>query len=204
MPFAFLKNGFQQLRRQSWLPVVVPIRPLSERHRARVLAHLLQLNDADRFLRFGYVANDEQVQRYADKLDFTHDTVFGIFNRRLELIAVAHLAYGNHPNAGAEFGVSVLPQTRGLGLGARLFARAGMHARNRNVKTMFIHALTQNSAMLKIARNAGARVVLHGTEAEAHLQLPAPDMETRLAQRLKTHFAHVDYFLKKHLLRLTR
>ena len=80
-------------------------------------------------------------------------------------------------------------------------ARAGMHARNRNVKTMCIHALTQNSAMLKIAINAGARVVYYGTEAEAYLQLPAPAMDTRLAQRLEQRFADADYFLKKQWLR---
>lgn len=202
MPFSAVKNWVHRLRRQRWLPVVVPIRPLSQRHRDRVLAHLLQLSESDRFLRFGYAANDEQVRRYVEKLDFVRDEVFGIFNRNLDLIAVAHLAYGPTPEAGAEFGVSVLQSARGLGLGARLFARAGRHARNRCVKTMYIHALSQNSAMLKIARNAGARVVYHGSEAEAHLRLPAPDMETRLAQRLDTQFAELDYLLKKHLRRL--
>ena len=201
-PVAF-KNWIQRLGSRRWLPVVVPIRPLAQRHRALVRAHLLQLDEADRFLRFGYAANDEQIERYTDKLDFERDEVFGIFNRHLELIAVAHLAYGNTPEAGAEFGVSVLKKARGLGLGARLFARAGRHARNRAVKTMYIHALTKNSAMLKIARSAGARVVYHGSEAEAHLQLRAPDMETRLAQRLDNHFAELDYLLKKHLRRFS-
>ncbi len=66
------------------------------KHRPLVLHHLLQLDEADRFLRFGYLANDEQVSRYVEKLDFTRDEVFGIFNRRLELIAMAHLGYGNY------------------------------------------------------------------------------------------------------------
>lgn len=201
MFLAAVKNWIQRLNHRRWLPVV-PMRPLAERHRALVRQHLLQLDADDRFLRFGYAANDTQIGRYADQLNFARDEVFGIFNRRLELIAVAHLAYGNTPEAGAEFGVSVLKKARGLGLGARLFARATRHARNRAVKTMYIHALSQNSAMLKIARNAGARVVYHGTEAEAHLQLPAPDMETRLAQRLGNHVAELDYLLKKRLRRL--
>ena len=32
-----------------------------------------------------------------------------------------------------------------------------LHARNRDVETMFIHALSENTAMLKIAREAPAR-----------------------------------------------
>lgn len=196
-----LQNFLRRWLPQPLLPRIVPIRSLRAKHRPLVLAHLLQLSDADRFLRFGYLANDGQIERYVERLDFTHDEVFGVFNRRLQLIAMAHLGYGASTQAGAEFGVSVLKAARGLGLGARLFARAGMHARNRNVKTMFIHALTQNSAMLKIAINAGARVIYHGSEAEAYLQLPAPAMDTRLAQRLEQRFAEADYFFKKHLLR---
>ena len=70
----------------------VPIRSLSARHRPRIVAHLLALPDSDRYLRFGYAASDAQVARYADLIDFSHDEVFGIFNRRLELLAMAHLA----------------------------------------------------------------------------------------------------------------
>lgn len=96
-------------------PVMVPIRSLGPGHRERIAAHLLRLEPADRYLRFGYAASDEQVQRYVDQLDFVRDEIFGIYNRRLELIAVAHLAYADAPEhqSCAEFGVSVLGQARG-------------------------------------------------------------------------------------------
>ena len=68
----------------------VPVRSLGPRHRGRIAAHLLALSDADRYLRFGYPATDAQMSKYVDLLDFERDEVFGIFNRRLELIAVAH------------------------------------------------------------------------------------------------------------------
>ena len=64
--------------------------------------------------------------------------MFGIFNRRLELIALAHLAH-READAGAgraaisEFGVSVLPKARRRGFGRRLFEHAMLHARNRGV-----------------------------------------------------------------------
>ena len=71
----------------------VPIRSLAPRHRERIGEHLLQLSDEDRYLRFGYRASDLQVRRYVDVLDFDRDEIFGIFNRRLVLVAMAHLAY---------------------------------------------------------------------------------------------------------------
>ena len=89
-------------------------------HRARIASHLLALDDDDRYLRFGYRATDEQIQRYVDGLDFDRDDIFGIYNRKLELIAMAHLAFlphePEHPPC-AEFGVSVLKKARGRGYG---------------------------------------------------------------------------------------
>ena len=77
-----------EARRHSW----VPIRSLAERHRGRIAAHLLALEEGDRYLRFGYPATDAQIQRYVGSLDFARDELFGIFNRRLEH-RLAHLAY---------------------------------------------------------------------------------------------------------------
>lgn len=178
---------------------MVPIRTLAPNHRPRILAHLLALEEHDRYLRFGYAANDEQIVRYVDGLDFERDEVFGIFNRDLELVAMAHLAYSTNAAAAscAEFGVSVLKAARGKGYGGRLFERAAMHARNEGVSMLFIHALSENSAMLRIARKAGAAVQRDGSESEAHLKLPAPDFDSRVAQILHEQFAEADYKLKK-------
>ncbi len=70
----------------------VPIRSLTSRHRPRVEQHLLALGERDRYLRFGYPATDEQISRYVNGLDFAQDEMLGIFNRRLQLVAMAHLA----------------------------------------------------------------------------------------------------------------
>lgn len=178
---------------------IVPIRSLGAGHRARIALHLLALDAHDRYLRFGYPANDEQIQRYVDQLDFERDDIFGIFNRRLELIAMAHLAFIHDPNGppGAEFGVSVLKKARGRGYGARLFDRAVMHARNEGVELMFIHALSENTAMIKIARNAGATLEREGSETEAYLRLPPATLDSRVSELLEERVAQTDYRLKK-------
>lgn len=179
-------------------PVLVPVRTLGPAHRERIAQHLLALDSRDRYLRFGYPASDEQIQRYVAGINFDKDEVFGIYNRRLTLIAVAHLAFtvSRDLSAGAEFGVSVLPHTRGRGFGARLYERAARHARNEGVECIYIHALSENRAMLKIARNAGATVERNGSEAEAHLRLPPATLDSRVTEMMEEHLAFTDYRIK--------
>lgn len=209
-------------------PALVPIRAIGPLYRGRIAAHLKGLDVDDRYLRFGYPATDEQIERYVAGLDFDKDEVFGIYNRRLELIALAHLAYPRpspanahpagaaaasgetpgsaHPLADvasasiasmAEFGVSVVRRARGRGYGARLFEHAVIHARNAGVAQMMIHALTENAAMLHIARKAGARVRRDGSESEAYLTLPPADLESRLSELMASRMGEVDYRLKR-------
>ncbi|MDB5872483.1 MAG: family N-acetyltransferase [Ramlibacter sp.] len=178
--------------------VVVPIRSLGPSHRERIATHLMALDPHDRYLRFGYSATDEQIQRYVEGLDFERDDIFAIYNRKLELIAMAHLAFSHDPDhlACAEFGVSVLKKARGRGYGARLFERAVIHARNEGVELLFIHALTENTAMLKIARNAGATLERAGSETDAFLRLPPATLDSRMSEMLEEQLALTDYRLK--------
>ena len=163
--------------------LIVPIRSLGENHRARICAHLKALN-----------ANE----RYAESLDFERDEIFGIYNRRLELIATAHLAYSSEDrkNSASEFGVSVLAASRGRGFGKRLFERAMMHARNEGVQTMFLHVLSENTIMLNIARKAGAKVVRDGAESEAHLHLPPATVNSQITEMVEEHLAQANYQIK--------
>ena len=177
---------------------MVPIRSIGPSHVGRISAHLLALSPHDRYLRFGYAANDEQIDRYVASIDFERDEIFGIYNRRLELIAVAHLAYSTDPQlkSCAEFGVSVLAKVRSRHYGTRLFDRAVMHARNDGVDMMFIHALSENSAMLSIARKAGATIERDGSESEAYLLLPPADLDSRMTEMVEERIAQTDYRLK--------
>ena len=194
-------------RAHSW----VPIRSLAPRHRERILAHLQRLDERDRYLRFGYIASDEQLQRYVESLDFSRDEVFGIFNRRLQLIALAHLAYeprsltpGDDKPPRAEFGVTVLERARGRGFGARLFEHAVLHARNRSIDTLFIHALSENAAMLNLARKAGAEVHRDGSESQALLKLPPETFASHVGQMVEGGAAELDYRFKVQAQRVDR
>jgi GNAT superfamily N-acetyltransferase len=159
---------------------------------------LQSLTPEDRYLRFGYPATDEQIQRYVAGLNFDRDEIFGVFNRRLALVAMAHLAFSVDPPWAtcAEFGVSVAYHQRGKGLGVRLFNHAVMHARNQGVSLLFIHALSENVAMLKIARSAGAKVQRDGSESDAYLSLPEANLDSQLSGIVQLQMAELDYQLK--------
>jgi GNAT superfamily N-acetyltransferase len=176
----------------------VPIRSLGPAHAERMAWHLKQLDERDRYLRFGFPAQDANIDGYVQRIDWAHDEVFGVFNRKLELVAMAHLAYGDAEQVprNAEFGVSVLKSGRGKGLGSRLFDRAVTHARNHGVELMYIHALSENTAMLKIAANAGASIERDGGEADAYLKLPPETVLSNVQQMFEEQAASMDYAFK--------
>lgn len=180
----------------------IPVRSLSDRHRARILMHLLALAAPDRYLRFGYAATDAQLAHYADNIDFSRDEVHGVFNRRLDLVGTVHLAL--LPSAGArteaELGLSVLPRVRGRGIGRRLFDRAVLHARNRGIDTLLIHTLSENAAMLHIAVSAGATVVRDGGEALARLRLPRDDLFSHVDALVANQAGDLDFRIKRRAL----
>jgi GNAT superfamily N-acetyltransferase len=195
---SFLKTPMVAAHASAPASVMIPIRSIGSGERGRIAQHLLALLPRDRYLRFGYMASDEQIQRYVSGLDFDRDELFGIFNRRLHLIAIAHLAFSpddQHQDC-AEFGVSVAEHARGRGYGTLLFERAVVVARNEGVGMLFIHALSENAPMLKIARNAGAAIVRSGSESEAHLELPAATLDSRMSEIALQHYAQIDYRLK--------
>jgi RimJ/RimL family protein N-acetyltransferase len=179
--------------------VMIPIAPLSQVHVPNILKHLLALSEHDRYLRFGYAATDEHIHRYVSTVNFERDEIYGIFNRQLEIVAMAHLALLKDPGRAysAEFGVSVVSSARGRGYGGRLFERAVIHARNDKVYQMYIHALSENAPMIRIARKAGATIERDGAETEAFLRLPKRDIDSRVTELVADQFAKTNYSIKE-------
>lgn len=184
--------------------LTVPVRELNAGHREAILRHLLLLNEEDRRLRFGTQTPDEVIHRYVDGLDFNKDTVFGSFDSQLNLIGMAHLAYlpktKGQPQA-AEFGVSVLPDGRGQGIGTALLARASVHSRNTRIETLFVHCLANNRAMMHLSQKAGMRVEYAYGDADAYLKLPPANPSTIVEEAVNEQWADFDYALKENFKR---
>lgn len=185
----------------------VRVKELSERDRRRLLNHFLALDDSDRLLRFGSVLPDELITRYVQMLDFSRDTVFGVYDDNLALLGVGHLAFAPREalpvlsdatvkSRIAEFGVSVSASARGMGIGSKLFERAAIHCRNEDVDTLYMHCLSSNQTMIHIAKKAGMEIHRDYGEADAYLKLTPASPGTMLAEAVAEQFASLDYTLK--------
>ncbi|WP_227243049.1 GNAT family N-acetyltransferase [Paraburkholderia caribensis] len=177
----------------------VLIRELSEKDRERLLAHFLELDEDDRLLRFGQVTPNHVIENYVRMLDFSRDTVFGVFDRHLQLVGVGHLAYlpAEGDTRTAEFGVSVSESVRGQGIGTKLFERAAIRSRNTHVTTLYIHCLSRNTTMMHIAKKAGMKIEYAYGEADAYLTLAPADQNSIISEMLQEQVAVFDYVLKR-------
>ena len=141
---------------------------LHQSDRPALEAHFLALDGEDRRLRFGSAIRDEALSEYVARIDFGRDGLFAVQDDDLRLLAVVHVAFSG---ASAELGLSVLPGQRGRGLGSALFSRAVIHLRNRGAAEVLVHCLTENAAMMHLARKHGMRIVNEGAETDAYLVL---------------------------------
>jgi RimJ/RimL family protein N-acetyltransferase len=180
-------------------PNPVMVRELAANDRDALLAHFLALDDEDRLLRFGQIVPNHVIENYVRTMDFTRDTVFGVFDHQLELIGVGHLAYlpAQNDKRTAEFGVSVLERARGKGVGTKLFERAAIRSRNTQVTTLYMHCLSRNATMMHIARKSGMRIEYDHGEADAYLSLDPANHSTILAEMMQEQAAAFDYAMKR-------
>jgi len=186
---------------------VIRVKELSERERRRLLMHFLALDENDRLLRFGTVLSDELITRYVQRLDFSRDKVFGVYDTHLRLVGIGHLAFARREALPAlsratrkariaEFGVSVSATARGEGIGSRLFQRAAIHCRNADVDTLAMHCLASNKTMIHIAKKAGMEIRRDYGEADAYLRLRPANPGSMLQEAVEEQFAVFDYTFK--------
>ena len=159
---------------------------LRESDRAALEAHFLALDGEDRRLRFGTSIRDEALQGYVARIDFKRDGIFAVQDDDFNLLAVVHVAFSGES---AELGLSVLPGRRGMGLGNAMLSRAVIHLRNRGANEVFVHCLSENGAMMHLARKHGMRVIPAGAETEARLALDPPTPQSHYLEWMQDNQA---------------
>jgi GNAT superfamily N-acetyltransferase len=132
--------------------------------------HLMRLDAGDRRLRFGGPIGDDGIGHFVEKLKLRDTRILAALDPALRVIGAAHLATARHGAAEAAF--SVNHDARGQGLGRALLDRAILWARNRGVRTLHLHFLSDNSALRALARAAGMSIETQAGECEAELALP--------------------------------
>jgi GNAT superfamily N-acetyltransferase len=188
---------------------LILVKELSPRARRHLLRHFLALEEKDRLLRFGSKLSDELVTRYVEQLNFSRDTIFGVYDRKLRLLGVGHLAFAPREASRvsgatikarvAEFGVSVAAAARGMGVGTKLFERGAMRCRNADVDTLYMHCLSSNKVMMHIATKAGMEIHRDYGEADAYLKLKPANSVTVFQEAMEEQVAMLDYIVKANL-----
>ena len=156
---------------------------LCDEHRQALLDHFLALDDEDRRLRFGASLRGSAIGSYVRGIEFDRDGVFGIMDDAT-LVAVAHAALGEGP---AELGISVLPAWRRQGLANALFEAAVDFMRRCGVREARTFCLTENGAMMQLARKHGMRLAENEGHTNGRLRIslapPRAAWFNRLAAR---------------------
>ena len=157
--------------------------------RPALLAHFVALSPEDRRLRFGAAIREEGLEAYVERIDFARDGVFAVQDDELRIVAAVHIAVGD--GGPAELGLSVAEGWRGKGLGDALLRRAVVWLRNRGVHGVYVHCLSENGAMMHLARKNGMRIVYSGGESDARLELPAATPGSMLSEWVEDRSASV-------------
>ena len=155
---------------------------LNDIDRSRLREHFVQLDATDRHLRFGATLNDDAVIRYVDSIDFERDEIYAIADDAQTILGAVHIAIAEQE---AELGLSVLASVRGEGVGNALFERAVMRLRNRCVREVLVRCLSQNAAMMHLARKHGMNIQQEGPDREARLELPPATSGTYMLEWLQ-------------------
>jgi len=172
------------------------VQKLSPLQRPAMLQHLKTLSPEDLRLRFGAFMTVTAIEQYVQHIDFSHDIVFGIFGRDMELIGMAHLALDRDHHY-AELGLSVEPAHRGHGYGLALLSRGKLGAITRGYTTLFMHCLAENKIMVHLARKAGLKLVTEQGEVDAHLQLEMTSHAAVAREAIEDQIALADLFFKQ-------
>ncbi len=147
---------------------------LTTHDRPAILRHLLRLGTDDRVLRFGTAAPDEAVVNYCGRWNFARDIVEGAWDEG-RIVGVVHLpVYDSHDDLVGELGVSVEAESRQRHIATRLAARTLERARKRGLVRVYIHFLTRNRPMMRLAGRFTTDIALDHDEAQATIRLPAP------------------------------
>lgn len=151
-----------------------PEKLISSNEQLLLIDHFIRLGPDDRYMRFGYQIQDEQIKEYIEHSfgEVGHQW-FGLFDDD-KIIGTIHVALLDESQA--EMGLSVDSKCRGSGLGQALFNRGLVWARARGTTKIYMQCLSENKIIQHIAKKNGMLVAtIDHHEQEAKLVFPLVD-----------------------------
>jgi GNAT superfamily N-acetyltransferase len=140
---------------------------------AEYAAHLKQLNDHDRYTRFGYNARPENIDQII--LDILYDPgnhhIFTYY-RDDHIVGFGHLA---REGEDWELAVSVDEEYQGAGIADALMSHMITWGKTHGVEVVYMHCITDNKKIQHLARKHGLRAVeRNNSDITARVELPPP------------------------------
>lgn len=158
------------------------VRRLSAFDHEAYTQHLLRLDDASRYLRFGMIAKDEFLVEYAKGCSQWDIVIYGYFVDGIMRGAAEMRPLDGHFDHEAEAAFSVESDWRGQGVGAQLFEKIIRAARNRNIRKLHMSCLATNRAMQGLARKFEADLAFEAGNTEAIVTPHERDMSSLMGE----------------------
>lgn len=159
--------------------------------------HLKSLDDASKYLRFGYQIKDEVIDKLCDGFESNQDkhVLFCIENIDLEFVAIGHISLEGE----MELAFSVLKSHQGQGMGNALIKRCISWCRTHDKLKGCMVCLTSNAAIRHLCVKHGIHIHNEHGETLADIELDSPNITTYLAEAADSNLAVVDYLGKRML-----
>lgn len=157
--------------------------------------HLKALDEASKYLRFGYHIQDEMIDQLCDRFEAETEKniLFAIENDDLDFIAVAHIAMYDE----MELAFSVLKGYQGQGMGNQLMKRSIQWCRTHNMLKGCMVCLSTNSVIRHLCTKYGIHMTNDHGETLADIELDSPNITTYLSEATDSNLAVIDYLGKR-------
>lgn len=168
------------------------IKRIFSNYREEVRKHFLRLDQDSRHSRFCFSISDSSLSSYVDKLNFTRDGIFAIFNSKLEIIGIGECVFYPKNSTVAEVGFSIEKAYQGKGLGNKLMKRVIQFAHSHQVDTLEMFCLSTNAKSMHLARKHGLKIKQELGESHALIDLPKNlFIQSLINEHIEDTFANV-------------
>ena len=157
--------------------------------------HLHKLDEASKYLRFGYHIRDEMINQLCDRFESNPDkhVLFCIENDDLDFIAVGHVSLEGE----MELAFSVLKGYQGQGMGNALMKRIIQWCRTHSKLKGSMVCLTSNGAIKHLCLKHGIHIHSEHGETQADIELDSPNITTYVDEATDRNLAVIDYVGKR-------
>ena len=171
------------------------VRRVLDHEYPKYCTHLKALDDASKYLRFGYHIQDEMIDKLCDQFeaDPKKNILFAIEDNNLNFIAVGHIALQGE----MELAFSVLKDYQGQGMGSLLMKRVIQWCRIFGKHKGCMVCLSTNAAIRHLCTKHGIHIHSEQGETMADIELDNPSITTYLAEATDSNLAVVDYLGKR-------